>query len=589
MARGNTLTSYGAVTKSFHWLTALLILSMIPLGFFANQLAYQIKDPSIPTTGEDIARVAWLFSLHKTVGVALFFTALARITWAISQPKPKLLNGDKPLEAFAASTVHWVLYSALVIVPLSGWIHHASTTGFAPIWWPFGQSLPFVPKDGFLAEQTAIVHWLSCIVLVGALVLHIGGAIKHHVIDQDATLRRMLPGRAISAEPTENQPGETLPVFAAVAAWAAVIFIGGSLTLADQSVETVAEDTATLENVDSDWMVTEGTLDLSVMQFGSKVDGGFSDWTAAIDYSETPDEDGKHGTVTVTINIASLTMGSVTDQAKDTDYFDLANHPTATFEADILRSDAGHIAEGTLTVKDQTVPVSMPFDLTLSGDTAEASGGLRVDRRDFLIGMGTQDDATLSFAVEIAFALTATRGDADQDVTEQEVETTALPEAEGWAVTQGTLGLGVSQFGSTVDGSFAEWTADIDYNETPDDAGKHGSVTATIDIASLTLGSVTADAKGPDYFDLENHPTARLIADIMATETGQSAVGTLTIKDQTVPVEMPFDLSITDNVATASGTLILDRRDFLIGMGTQDEGTLGFSVDVRFDLTAEYN
>ena len=62
MARGNTLTSYGSVTKSFHWLTALLIVSMIPLGFIANELAYRIKDPAIPSTGDDIARVAWLFS-----------------------------------------------------------------------------------------------------------------------------------------------------------------------------------------------------------------------------------------------------------------------------------------------------------------------------------------------------------------------------------------------------------------------------------------------------------------------------------------------------------------------------------------------
>lgn len=585
MARVNTLTSYGSVTKSFHWLTALLILSMIPLGFFANQLAYQIKDPAIPTTGADIARVAWLFSLHKTVGVALFFTALARITWAISQPKPKLLNGDKTLEAFAATTVHWVLYSALVIVPLSGWVHHAATTGFAPIWWPFGQSLPFVPKDDLLAEQTATLHWLSCIVLVGALVLHIAGALKHHVVDKDATLRRMLPGRPVSAEPTRRQPGEALPILAALSAWAAVIFIGGSLTLVDHSVEQeVVADAAPLETVESGWVVDDGTLTISVTQFGSTVEGGFSDWTAAIDYTETPDDTGQHGTISAVINIASLTMGSVSDQAKDTDYFDLANHPTATFEADIISTETGHVAQGTLTVKDQGVPVSMPFDLTLDGDTANATGSLTVDRRDFLIGMSTQDDATLSFAVEIAFALTATRSGA-----KAEVETAATPDAEGWTVTEGTLDLNVSQFGSTVEGSFADWTADIDYNETPDDAGKHGTVAVTIDIASLTLGSVTADAKGPDYFDLENHPTARFEADIMATDTGHTAIGTLTVKDQTVPIEMPFDLSITDNIATASGSVALDRRDFLIGMGTTDEGTLGFEVSVSFALKAAFS
>ena len=103
------------------------------------------------------------------------------------------------------------------------------------------------------------------------------------------------------------------------------------------------------------------------------------------------------------------------------------------------------------------------------------------------------------------------------------------------------------------------------------------------------MGSVPADAKGPDYFDLENHPTAQFEADIMGTDAGHLAVGTLTIKDQSVNVEMPFDLSITDNIATASGALSLDRRDFLIGMGTTDAGTLGFVVDVNFDLTARYN
>ena len=56
------------------------------------------------------------------------------------------MNADQKLERFAAETVHWVLYGALVIVPLSGWISHAAAAGFAPIWWPFGQGLPLVPK-----------------------------------------------------------------------------------------------------------------------------------------------------------------------------------------------------------------------------------------------------------------------------------------------------------------------------------------------------------------------------------------------------------------------------------------------------------
>ena len=577
MARENTHTTYGSVTKSFHWLTALLILSMIPLGFIANNLAYQIKDPSIPSTGEDIARVAWLFSLHKTVGVALFFTALLRIGWAISQPKPKLLNGDKTLEAWAAVTVHWMLYSSLVIVPLSGWVHHAATTGFAPIWWPFGQSLPFVPKDQVLADQTATLHMVSVFVMMGSLGLHIAGALKHHVIDKDATLKRMLPG-VTSADAPTKQPGEVVPVFAAASVWAAVIFVGSALTLTEAPVEA---EVAELESVDSQWAVTGGDLTLSITQFGSTVEGEFSDWTAAIDYLETPDSDGKHGTVTVTVNIASLELGSVTNQAKDPAYLDVENHPTAVFEADILAKDAGHVALGTLTLKGHRVPVEMPFDLVLDGDIATAAGALTLDRRDFLVGMGTTNETNLGFAVDVAFTLQATRGAVEEE--EPQIAQTF----DGWAVSEGELNLEVSQFGSTVNGSFADWTADIDYEETPDDSGKHGTVAVTINVASLALGSVTDQAKGADYFDLENHPTALFEADILASETGHVAEGVLTIKDQSIPIQMPFDLTLDGNTARASGSLSVDRRDFLIGMGTTDEATLGFGVAISFSLTAE--
>ncbi len=580
MARTNTLTSYGSVTKSFHWLTAFLILSMIPLGVIAKELAYQIKDPLIPSTGEDIARVAWLFSLHKTVGVALFFTALARITWAISQPKPGLLNGDKPLEAMAATTVHWVLYSSLVLVPLSGWIHHASTTGFAPIWWPFGDSLPFVPKDELLARQTATFHWLACIVLVGALVLHIAGALKHHVIDKDSTLRRMLPGM-VSAEPTLRQPGEVLPVAAALSVWVAVIFAGTALTATqDDPLETVR-----LETVESDWAVIDGALDLSITQFGSQVTGGFEDWTAAIDYTETPDDTGRHGTVEVIVSIASLSLGSVTNDAQGADYFDVANHPTAVFSGDLVAVDGGLEAVGQLTIKDVSVPLALPFSLDVDGDMADASGSIILDRRDFGIGTGTTDETTLAFAVEVSFNLTARRGDVPADEEETAAATGEVPD-NAWLVDTGTLSVTTNQFGSDVIGAFEDWTAEIIYSGSPDADGNLGRVGVTVNIASLSLGSVTDQAKGAEYFDAATFPTAHFAAEIKQGANGPVAEGTLTIKDQTIPVTMPFVLITDGSSAEASGTLSLDRRDFGIGLGTTDEGTLRFAVEVSFTLTA---
>ncbi|QFT93364.1 hypothetical protein FIU86_10980 [Roseovarius sp. THAF9] len=419
MPLANSHDRYGTVTKTFHWLTALLILSAIPLGLFANDLAHAVRNPDIATTEADVSRAAFLFSLHKTIGVTVFFVALLRILWAIGQTKPGLLNGDKPLEARAAETVHWLLYGSLLAVPLTGWIHHAATTGFAPIWWPFGQSLPFVPKDDGLAHTFASLHYILNWVLWLSLAAHIAGALKHHVIDRDATLRRMLPGRTTAA-PTERQPGHILPAVAALVVWAAALGTGGAMgyfahetqgaptaeaETAEPSAETAgAETTAPTENA---WTVTDGTLGLTVIQMGSAVDGQFEDWTADIIYDETADSEGKHGTVDVTVTIASLTLGSVTSDAKGSDYLAAETHPTATFSADLVSRDGGHVATGTLTIKENSVPVEMPFDLSLDGDTATASGGLTVDRRDF--GVGGQSEGNVGASVDIRFDLTAER------------------------------------------------------------------------------------------------------------------------------------------------------------------------------------
>ena len=406
MPLGNTTTTYGAVTKAFHWLTALLILSTIPLGYVTNDLASDIRNPEIATTDADAARATLLFSIHKTVGVFIFFTALLRILWALAQPKPGLLNGDRPAEAWLAETVHWLLYGSLVAVPLSGWIGHAATTGFAPIWWPFGQTLPFVPKDEGIAALFSTLHYILQWVLVGAIGLHVAGALKHHLLDGDATLRRMLPGRT-SARPTRKQPTPVAPFLSALVVWAAALGGAGALGWYGREITAPA---VTLAAVESDWQVRQGSLEITVTQLGSKVTGSFADWTADIAYAATPDADGHHGHVTVTVSIPSLSLGSVTDQAMGAEYFDAETHPTATFDADIVAAEAGHIARGTLTIKGRSVPVEMPFTLSLQGDTATAKGGLDVDRRDFGIGLGTKDEGTLAFTVGIAFALTATRG-----------------------------------------------------------------------------------------------------------------------------------------------------------------------------------
>lgn len=396
MALSNTEIRYGSVTKGFHWLTALLILTLIPLGLIANQLPYE--------TDTQLAQKAWLFSLHKTLGVAAFFVAVGRILWALSQPKPGLLNAEKKAESFAAEIVHWLLYGALVIVPLSGWIGHAAAAGFAPIWWPFGQGLPLVPKSVGIEHFFASMHWVATKVLAISLILHIAGALKHHFIDKDATLRRMLPGE-VPLGPLPEQRHSKKPLLGSIVVWALAVALGGVLANSGAK-ETVAA--VALEDVASQWRVLDGSIGITVNQFGSEVSGQFEDWTAAITFDETI-ETGDVGSVTATIAIPSLTLGSVTQQAMGADFFDAANHDTAVYDAVIRNGNDGYEAIGTLRLKGNEVPVNLSFGLGLENDVAHMRADFTLDRRDFGIGDNLADEATVAFAVNVAVKLTATR------------------------------------------------------------------------------------------------------------------------------------------------------------------------------------
>ena len=401
MTLTNTATRYGTISKSFHWLTALLILSLIPLGIIANDLPFE--------TSEQLDRKAFLFSLHKTLGVFVFFTALARIYTALRQTKPDPVHADRTLEKFAADTVHWLMYGSLVLVPLSGWIHHAATSGFAPIWWPFGQNLPFVPKNETVASVFSGLHIVFEHVLIAAILLHVLGALKHHVLDKDVTLRRMWFGNVQSQSDSQSPPPQrssALPMAAAIAAWLVALGIGSVIGVYDR--HTTTETSVTLDEVQTEWAVQEGTIKFTITQLGSEVEGQFADWTASIRFEENVGAE-KAGDVDVQIAIPSMTVGSVTNQALGPDFFDVTTHPTAQFTADIVQIVDGYSANGTLTIRGVSRPLEMPISLSLKDDTANVEAKLTLDRRDFGIGDNMTEESSLGFAVKVEIKLTAQR------------------------------------------------------------------------------------------------------------------------------------------------------------------------------------
>lgn len=408
MSARNTSSQYGWVARFFHWTTAALILTAIPLGLYANALPYD--------SAEALARKAQIFSIHKTLGIAAFFVALGRILWALTNEHPEPLNPERRGEQFLARLVHWALYISMLAVPLSGWIHHAAVTGFAPILWPFGQDLPFVPKSETLASIAAGMHWIFTKLLAVSILLHIAGALKHHLIDRDATLRRMTRGEPAAAPGRiKAQVSTAMPAVAAVALFA---IAGGTIALPQpeggevarqETPAVIAKPAPEAEQATSgNWQVAEGRLGLTVRQMGQEVAGSFARWQTDITFAPEA-EDGRNGRVTVRIDTASLSLGSVTQQALGAEFFDAGNHPEAVFEAEILPASQGYLAKGTLTLRGVSVPVDLPFTLQIEGDRATMAGRVTLDRRSFGMGQSYGDETSVGFAVDVAVDLVANR------------------------------------------------------------------------------------------------------------------------------------------------------------------------------------
>lgn len=286
MQFGNTGNSFGFVTRVLHWTTALVILSAFALGILANRQEL--------TTDVEIRQAFLLFSAHKTTGVFAFALGIFRLFWTFSQPRPAPIHIERHLENTVATTVHWMLTIALITVPMAGWLSHSATSDLAPIWWPFVQSLPFVPIDDALAERFAAIHRLFTKLLLAAVVLHIAGALKHALIDKDEVLARMWRGLASGAL---EQKSQSLPALVALLIWA-IALSAGLLVDKKHPVQAVAAPTEwPLADAEVIFVDGNGSLLGTATTFGfilvinadsQNVEKGTLDLTVPLDTLELP-------------------------------------------------------------------------------------------------------------------------------------------------------------------------------------------------------------------------------------------------------------------------------------------------------------
>ncbi len=170
---------YTGTAKGLHWLIALLMLGLLGLGFYMHDL---------PLSPQKLQLYAW----HKWAGVTVFLLVILRLAWRVTHQPPALPAGMPRWQQWAAQATHLLLYVLMLAIPLSGWLM-SSAKGFQTVW--FGVLLlpDLLAKDKALGDLLATLHMSLNLLLVALLVAHVGASLKHHFIDRDDVLLRMLP------------------------------------------------------------------------------------------------------------------------------------------------------------------------------------------------------------------------------------------------------------------------------------------------------------------------------------------------------------------------------------------------------------
>ena len=179
----NTSTRYGWVSIVIHWSVALVVFGLFALGLWMVGLDYYSmwrKDAP---------------DLHKSIGITLFAVMLVRIVWRLLSPPPPALASYSRMTRIGAAFGHAFLYLGLFAVMIAGYLISTADGVGIPVFGLF--EIPaLVSGLPDQADTAGVVHLYLAWVLVVFSGLHGVAAFKHHFIDRDATLVRMLGRKA---------------------------------------------------------------------------------------------------------------------------------------------------------------------------------------------------------------------------------------------------------------------------------------------------------------------------------------------------------------------------------------------------------
>lgn len=178
----DTREKLSGLSVGLHWIIALAMIGMVAFGLILEEMPR--------SDGKSV-----LVQLHKSIGVTVLGLALIRLFWRVRQGMPAHVGVYTALEQTLAKVTHAFLLLATLLLPISGLL---ASIGNARAVSLFG--MPFIPqllaqKNELLAKIGGASHAILGKLIIAAILLHMIGAVKHHLVDRDGTLRRMLGAR----------------------------------------------------------------------------------------------------------------------------------------------------------------------------------------------------------------------------------------------------------------------------------------------------------------------------------------------------------------------------------------------------------
>lgn len=395
---------YSSVAIMLHWLIALMLGLMIGLGKNMH--------------GADGRPVEWMFQLHKSVGITLLVLMIARLFWRIMNKPPALPEGMKPLEKRASHWVHIALYSLCFLLPLTGWImvsvspFSIATVLYGTVSWPHLPALPGLALEArqSIYPQIANVHELLSWALIAFFAVHVIGAIKHELSDEEGVLKRMIPGLFGKTTPPRAPSRGALTAFGSAALFFGLIAGGPVIAQALQGGSpSIGESTA-----DANWSIDASASEL---RFSGKHDGNdftgiFENWTADIAWNDNTLEANR---VSVIVDTSSAVTGNplYDNTLSAAEWFNTGAFPAATVTlTDFTKTGEDYSGQAAITLKDITLTVPFVFSLVYAGTDAMMTGKATLTREAF--NLGQESDASgdwVSLDIDVSVTVKASRID----------------------------------------------------------------------------------------------------------------------------------------------------------------------------------